>query len=320
MSEVKVNKKHKDRLFRMLFGDECHKENLLSLYNAVNNTKYDNIQDLEITTMEDCIYIRMKNDVSVLFEHVLSLYEHQSSYNPNMPLRGLMYFGHLYDKYIESNDLYIYGKKLIKIPTPQYIVFYNGDDMEEDEIKLRLSDAFEDTSVANEFEWTATVKNINIGRNQELMEKCSTLREYAILIDRIKKYIKIYKDLKTAIDKAIDECIKEGILRDFLEKHRAEVYDVCLTEYDEERAAKALLAEGVEIGLEQGRSEGLEQGRSEGLEQGRSEGLEQGRTEMLEKINILNQKLIMDKRNDDLLRSFKDKEFQKKLLEEYNIY
>ena len=138
------------------------------------------------------------------------------------------------------------------------------------------------------------------------------------------------------IENAIESCIKEGILRDFLEKHRAEVYDVCLTEYDEERAAKALLAEGVEIGLEQGRSEGLEQGRSEGLEQGRSEGLEQGRsegleqgrsegleqgrTEMLEKINILNQKLIMDKRNDDLLRSFKDKEFQKKLLEEYNIY
>ena len=118
------------------------------------------------------------------------------------------------------------------------------------------------------------------------------------------------------IENAIESCIKEGILRDFLEKHRAEVYDVCLTEYDEERAAKALLAEGVEIGLEQGRSEGLEQGRSEGLEQGRSEGLEQG----MEKINILNQKLIMDKRNDDLLRSFKDKEFQKKLLEEYNIY
>ena len=114
------------------------------------------------------------------------------------------------------------------------------------------------------------------------------------------------------IENAIESCIKEGILRDFLEKHRAEVYDMCLTEYDEERAAKALLAEGVEIGLEQGRSEGLEQGRSEGLEQ--------GRTEMLEKINILNQKLIMDKRNDDLLRSFKDKEFQKKLLEEYNIY
>ena len=98
------------------------------------------------------------------------------------------------------------------------------------------------------------------------------------------------------IENAIESCIKEGILRDFLEKHRAEVYDVCLTEYDEERAAKALLAEGVEIGLEQGRSE------------------------MLEKINILNQKLIMDKRNDDLLRSFKDKEFQKKLLEEYGIF
>ena len=110
------------------------------------------------------------------------------------------------------------------------------------------------------------------------------------------------------IENAIESCIRDGILSELLKKEKVKVMASVLSEFNEVDYAKMI------------REEGIEEGRSEGLEQGRSEGLEQGRTEMLEKINILNQKLIMDKRNDDLLRSFKDKEFQKKLLEEYNIY
>ena len=106
------------------------------------------------------------------------------------------------------------------------------------------------------------------------------------------------------IENAIESCIRDGILSELLKKEKVKVMASVLSEFNEVDYAKMI----------------REEGRSEGLEQGRSEGLEQGRTEMLEKINILNQKLIMDKRNDDLLRSFKDKEFQKKLLEEYSIY
>ena len=93
---IKVNREYKDRLFRMIFGAEENKHYLLSLYNAINHTSYTKKEDIEITTLEDVIYVKMKNDVSFLLDSQLSLYEHQSSYNPNMPLRGMMYFSHLY--------------------------------------------------------------------------------------------------------------------------------------------------------------------------------------------------------------------------------
>ena len=245
MDNIKINREHKDRLFRLLFGDEKNKENLLSLYNAINNTHYTNADDLEIMTMQDCIYMKMKNDVSVLLYQVLALYEQQSSWNPNMPVRGFLYFAHLYEKYIEMHKLNIYGSKLLKLPTPQYIVFYNGSGMKNDEVKLHLSDSFENKSVAEEFEWTATVKNINYGHNKELMENCHILKEYAQFVDKVRRYNKELNDIRAAIDKTIQECIDEGILKDFLSAHRAEVFNVCLTEYDEEIVKRDLREEGI---------------------------------------------------------------------------
>ena len=253
--EFGVNKKHKDRLFRLLFGRESNKENLLSLYNAINNTSYTNPDDLEITTIDDAIYMGMKNDVSLLIADSLSLYEHQSSYNPNMPIRGFMYFGKLYSKYIKSNKLNLYGETQLKLPTPQYIVFYNGSQMKEDVTELKLSDSFVDKSVGNSFEWTATVININYGRNKELMKKCNSLKEYSILVDKIKRYAKVYEDLKQAIDRAVTECISEGVLKDFLIKHRAEVIDVCITEYDEEETMNAIRDENLKRGIDIGKNQ-----------------------------------------------------------------
>ena len=268
MSEVMINREHKDRLFRLLFGHEKNKINLLSLYNAINHTNYVNPEELEITTMDDCIYMKMKNDVSVLLYQVLALYEQQSSWNPNMPLRGFFYFSHLYEKYIAVHELNIYGKKLIKIPTPQYIVFYNGTDMEFDEETLRLSDAFDNPVDIGGFEWTATVKNINLGHNSELLESCKVLKQYAQFVDKIRCYRRELGDIKKAADITIQECIKEGILAEFLIAHRAEVYDVILTEYDEEFVMNALREECREEGLEEGRVEGRAEGRAEEREVG----------------------------------------------------
>ena len=265
--DFEVNKKHKDRLFRLLFGYDSNKENLLSLYNAINNTEYTNPEELEITTIEDAIYMGMKNDVSLLISDSLSLYEHQSSCNPNMPIRGFIYFGKLYNKYIKSNKLNLYGETQLKLPTPQYIVFYNGSKMKEDVTELRLSDSFIDNSAESRFEWTATVININYGRNKELMEKCIVLKEYSILVDKIKRYTKIYEDLKQAIDRAVTECISEGILKDFLIKHRAEVIDVCITEYDEEEVMTAIRNESFEKGVDFGKDIGLKEGLSIGRNQ-----------------------------------------------------
>jgi hypothetical protein len=200
-------------------------------------------------TIDDCIYMGMKNDIGLLIDFWLTLYEQQSTWNPNTPVRGMFYFSGMYEKYIALNKLNTYGSKLIKLPTPQYIVFYNGMDERmdgKDEVKLRLSDAFVDKSVASEFEWTATVKNINLGRNKELMEKCRPLMEYATLVDKIRRYKDELGDIEKAVDKAVDECIKEGVLADFLIGHKAEVMDVCLTEYDEMATINAFKEEAVD--------------------------------------------------------------------------
>ena len=133
----KGNRKYKDRLFRLLFSD---KQSLLELYNALNKTSYKNPDDLEITTLDDVLYMKMKNDVSILLDDYLSLYEHQSTFNPNMPLRGLLYFADLYRQLFGSRHLY--STKLLHLPTPVYIVFYNGKQEIGEEKILKLSDSF----------------------------------------------------------------------------------------------------------------------------------------------------------------------------------
>jgi len=198
-----VNRKYKDKLFRLRFGTEEYKEDMLSLYNALNGTAHGNVEDITITTIEDVIYIRMKNDVSVLLDGNLSLWEQQSTLNPNMPVRGLMYFGNLYDSYIKTNELNIYGKKLQKLPTPQYIVFYNGTDTSEAVVELKLSDAFMNESKGG-YEWTAVVYNLNKGKNEGLLERCKPLSEYMELINRIRDNQKSGMDIKAAVNTAVD--------------------------------------------------------------------------------------------------------------------
>ena len=243
MVDYKVNKKHKDSLFRMLFSEsEGSRSRLLELYNALNDTNYGNADDLTITTLSDVIYMKMKNDISFLIDNRMTLFEHQSTYNPNMPLRGFLYFASLYHTFIaDYPDLNMYGSKLIKIPTPQYVVFYNGTDkkIKGERTKLRLSDAFEHESENSDFEWTATLIDINYGANKTLMDKCVTLKHYSMFIHKVRVYNKEYKDLTKAIDRAVDECISEGILVEFLTKMKSEVRNVLLEEFDEERAIKS---------------------------------------------------------------------------------
>ena len=240
----RINVQYKDRLFRLLFGSEALKDNILSLYNALNCTDYKNPSELELYTIDDVIYIKMKNDVAIILDSYLSLWEQQSSYNPNMPVRGLMYFGKLYDKYIETNELNIYGTKLIKIPTPRYIVFYNGNKNTEAITELKLSDAFINPDKTNKFEWTAIMYNLNKGKNDDLLRRCKPLADYMTLINYIREF-QIDYELSVAVDKAIDCCIEENILRDFLRSHRAEVRDMCITEYNEKVFVNSIRAEGL---------------------------------------------------------------------------
>lgn len=270
-----ANRQYKDTVFRMLFSE---KENLLSLYNAVTGKAYQNADDLKIVTLENAIYMGMKNDLAFMLETNIYLYEHQSTLNPNIPLRDLIYIGIEYQQYVDDKSLY--SSSLQKIPAPKFMVFYNGTDAVDDRVELRLSNAYEHLAGEPDLELKALMLNVNEGHNKELMEQCQTLKEYAIYVARVRKYTS-EMNLNDAVARAIDECIKEGILVEFLRKNRSEVKMVSILEYDKEweekKLRKAEYEAGRSEGIEIGKSEGIEIGKSEGIEIGKSKGIEIGR-------------------------------------------
>lgn len=261
--------KHKDTLFRKLFGDPEHKENLLSLYNALNGTDYGNPDELEINTIDDFLYMGIKNDVSCIIDDYMLGLEHQSTYNPNMPLRGIVYFGKLYDSYISERGYSIYGRKLIKLPTPRYFVLYNGSGEEPDRKVFRLSDAFAHEDKSGDFEWTATVLNVNYGHNEEILNACKVLKEYSIFIETVRKYKMEGYTLKAAVDMTVDESIDKGILREYLIKHKAEVEGMLFTETYEEAMEifkKDCYRDAWEEGRQDGREEGIKEEHNNALQ------------------------------------------------------
>ena len=257
VKRVFVNRKHKDVLFRYLFRE---KSEMLQLYNAINGTNYTNPEDLVVTTMEDVIYIGMKNDLSFIIANELNLYEHQSTLNENMPLRGLMYFAKLYESYVETSGLSRHDKARILLPFPRFVVFYNGEEDISEEMEMRLSDSFGKKDEEPAVECIARVININYGHNQELMNACKRLHDYSYFVECVRKYLRKGYMRKEAVVCAVDECIRKGILEDVLRKHRAEVEEMFLTTFNKREYEKAVRNEAQRIG----RAEGLAEGRAEG--------------------------------------------------------
>ena len=213
----KIRRNFKDTVFRMLFRD---KKRLLELYNAVAGRNYTDPELLEIVTLENAIYMEIKNDLAFLIDFNLYLYEHQSTVNKNMPLRLLEYVTAEYKKLTAAEDLY--AEKLIKIPAPHFVVFYNGTAALPEEEELKLSDAYLTKEDAPELELKVRVLNINENFNESLKEQCRTLGEYMQYVDKVRMYAK-EMPIEDAVDKAMDECIRDGILKEFLLKSRAEV-------------------------------------------------------------------------------------------------
>ena len=277
----RINPKHKDRLFCKIFGREKYKRYALELYNAVNGSDYTDLSDLEIITLDDAVYIKMKNDVAYLVSGNIAVYEHQSSVNLNMPIRGFMYLGELYSKILKKEGKKLYGRKLIKIPTPQYIVFYNGEEDYPEKSTLKLSDAFIDPVKEGEYEITATVYNINLGKNSDLLDSCSPLKGYSTFVDRIRNNIKTMP-AEEGVDAAVKYCIDRNILKDVLEEERSGVMLEMLTEIVSDKEYREYLRQEAreivrEEGYEEGREEGRREGRAEGREEGRKEGMEMER-------------------------------------------
>ena len=249
---VTVNRTFKSTVFIMLFED---KNNLLELYNAMTGKHYTDPELLEINTLENAIYMTMKNDVSFLIDGRLSLYEHQSTYNPNLPLRFLLYISKLYAGM--TKDANLYGTKVIQIPPSEFVIFYNGEEEKPERMVLKLSDMYEIKSREAKLELEAVMLNISGDNNTGLKEACRTLKEYAIYTNKIRKYTKSMA-LSDAVERAINECIAEGVLEEFLKKHKAEAKEMSIFEYDQEKHMK----QEREAAWEDGHSAGIEEGRA----------------------------------------------------------
>lgn len=256
--EVTVNRNYKDTVFRMVFSD---RRNLLSLYNAVAESSHQNPEELKIVTLQNAVYMGMKNDIAFVLDTGLYLYEHQSTRNPNMPLRDLFYIASEYQVLVDDKSLY--SSVLQRLPAPKFIVFYNGREQQKDVEYLKLSDAYESRPEGPDLELKVTVYNINAGHNRKLMEQCRILGEYASYVEKVRRYA-AELPLNEAVEKAVTECIREGVLEEFLSKNRAEVIRVSIFEYDKEKEERKLRKAEYEAGWQDGQSEGISQGVAQG--------------------------------------------------------
>ena len=250
-------REYKDRLFCFIFGSEEHKDWTLSLYNAVNGTAYTNPDDIIITTLTQVVYMGMHNDVAFLIMDEVNMYEQQSTFNPNMPLRLMQYTGNVYEKLITLWQKNKFGKKLIQLPVPKLVVFYNGTTEEPDETVLNLSDAFpEDKRSDADISVRVRMININTGRSPKVVEACKPLDEYTWLVSKIREREKIMP-LEAAVDAALDEMPNDFLIRPYLEANRVEVKKMLLTEYNEAKTMEMFKNEGREEGESRtGTSEG----------------------------------------------------------------
>lgn len=256
-----ANKEYKSDVFSMLLQD---KKRAMEIYNAINGTDYDDPELVEMTTLDDKSFsLTVRNDASFILDANLSLYEHQSTYCPNMPLRDLLYFASIIQKQIKAQKRDIYGGRILKIPVPHFVVFYNGKEDAPDQYDLRLSDAFEKETKNPEIELVCHVYNINNGKNVPLLSKCQTLREYMYFVDMVRKNNEISGNLEDAIEKAINQCMEENVLRDFLAQHRKEVMHVMTLDYTFERRLEMQRAEAIEDGERIGKEIGKEEKLSE---------------------------------------------------------
>ena len=243
-TSTNVNREYRDRLFNFIFGREENREWTLSLYNAINGSDHTDASLIEFNTLGDVLYMGMKNDTSFILSNRMSVYEHQSSYNPNMPVRMLEYVGKLYSGYIAKNKVNKYGSKQIMLPVPKLVVFYNGTTNKDDEVILKLSDAFnEDRRDESDIEVRVRMLNVNYGHNARLMEDCRPLMEYSWFVDRIREYQKEYS-LEESLKKTTDDVPGDFKIRGFLVSHMEEIKGMLDTEYNEAEVNEAFKEEG----------------------------------------------------------------------------
>ena len=265
-----VNFKYKDGVFRTLFNDEGK---LLELYNALRGTNYGSDTKIEITTLEDMIYMDVKNDISFILDNKYIVFaEHQSTLCPNMPIRMATYVGETFRRMLGDN---VYREKALKIPAPELYVFYNGRREVEDVKEYRLSDNFAAKPPENSIEVVVKLVNINYNKDKKLLQKSRTLMEYSRFVYLVNEALKQTESLPEAIRDAVEKAQEEGILTEFLRKYGTEALNKMYGELTKERYGELRELDGIDIGYARGMERGIECGMARGISQGISQGAAQ---------------------------------------------
>ena len=284
--QEKTNRNYKDSVFVDLFAhDSTAKENFISLYNALHGTNLDvKITDVQPVMLEKVLYMKYYNDIAMLIDgKIVILIEHQSTINQNMPFRFLEYIARIYEKITTKDEKF--GRKLVKLPIPEFYVFYNGKDDYPTESVMKLSDAFmqlgDNDKLKNQFEnanypleISVKVININVDKENPILRRCEALKEYSEFIEQVRSNVE--NDIPEPFTNAIKQAIKKGFLSDYLNRKSTEVQNMLLAEYDYDTDIAVQRREAFDDGVMQGLSQGISQGRNEGISIGLSQGITQG--------------------------------------------
>ncbi|MCM1157958.1 MAG: hypothetical protein NC300_10710 [Bacteroidales bacterium] len=260
-----MNREYKSDVFSMLMEIP---EYALDIYNVLNASHYKDSSLIRIMKLEKGVLLSIRNDASFLLDSYLNLYEHQSTYNPNMPLRFLIYFSNLMLDILKEQEYDLFGRKQIPVPTPKFVVFYNGTESRPAKEVMHLSDAYEHRENQHALDLTCIVYNINPGYNRDIKKESRVISGYTAFVEKVRFHAKKEKTLKDAIERAVDECIQENILAEFFRERRREVVNVAALDFTFERREKLIRRDSLEEGWEKGREEGRREGQKEGQKSG----------------------------------------------------
>ena len=295
MEKEKKGRQYQDTVFRMYFNEETR---LKEVAGALHGRSYAE-EPLQIVTLDGTFLSQIKNDISFLLAgHNLIFLEHQSTANQNMPLRCLYYVCEQLRRYIPAKKLY--QNTPIKLPAPEFHVFYTGRGAMPETCQMKLSDAYVKTDEKIHLDLKVNFHNIAYDNAKSLLQKSRSIHDYSFFLDRIKRNMADGMERAQAIRKAMRYCEERDIMKEFLQQHEREVVDMVNFEWNQKDFEEAILEEGIERGLERGRAEGMERGmkrgRAEGMERGmkrgRAEGMEQGKVDIV--LEMLRDKLPLE--------------------------
>ncbi len=247
-----MSREYKSDVFSMLLED---KANALEVYNALNNTYYTDPEAVEIIQLEKGVSLSIRNDASFIIDTNINIYEHQSTYNPNMPLRSMIYYVNSLEDWLKQNGKDLFSERQIKIPTPHFVVFYNGLAKRPEFEEMRLSRAFCLATEKPEIEVICSVYNINPNNNLNLKERSAVLDGYTYFVEKVRGYQRQNMKVEDAVNAAIDDCIREHVLEDFFRNRKDEIKKMTHLDYTWEKREKLIRKEEYEEGITQGVSQ-----------------------------------------------------------------